>query len=217
MCARLATATAALASARGGSIMPTRPSSTRSSSMLSGSSKPDGSLPAAAAAHRCPERRPGWCAWQWRACAAPGRPAPRCASTARRDVARRARTGLPSSQTKSLFANRTSGAPFTKTRKTPGLSGSRCTVVWRLRSEVKGISAMRGKRANSDSPMPNLRAATISAPSVGSPCTRQRSSLCVSAASLASAAARSTCATASRAGEASVSGAPSMVKSPSGM
>ena len=44
MCARLATATATLASARGGSIMPTRPSSTRSSSMLSGSSKPDGRL-----------------------------------------------------------------------------------------------------------------------------------------------------------------------------
>ena len=56
MCARLATATAAFASVRGGSIMPTRPSNTRSSSMLSGSSIADvrpatasGSRPRAAA------------------------------------------------------------------------------------------------------------------------------------------------------------------------
>ena len=48
MCARLAVATATFASARGGSIMPTRPSSTRSSSMLSGSSIVDARLAAAA-------------------------------------------------------------------------------------------------------------------------------------------------------------------------
>ena len=73
----------------------------------------------------------------------------------------------------------------------PGWPDRRARVVWRLRSEVNGISAMRGTRASSCSVRPNLRAATISAPSVGSPCTFQRPSLLVSAASLTSAAARS--------------------------
>ena len=50
---------------------------------------------------------------------------------------------------------------------------------------------MRGTRASSCSVRPSLRAATIRAPSVGSPCTFQRPSLSVSAASLTSAAARS--------------------------
>ncbi len=40
---------------------------------------------------------------------------------------------------------------------------------WRLRSDVNGISAMRGKRASASSLTPSLRAATIRAPSVGSP------------------------------------------------
>jgi hypothetical protein len=38
-----------------------------------------------------------------------------------------------------------SGAPLTKTRNSSGFSRSRWTVVWRLRSDVNGISAMRGK------------------------------------------------------------------------
>ena len=103
------------------------------------------------------------------------------------------------------------------THSAAGSSGSRWTVAWRLRSEVNGISAMRVNRASSASVMPNLRAATMSAPSVGSPWTRQRPSPPTSAASFASAAACNVRPTASRACETSASGAPFTVKSPSGM
>ena len=81
ICAACATATAPFTSSRGGSIIPTRPSNTRSSSMSSGRSR--GAM--------------RWRRWidtqgrrrhdarrQWRACGAPGRQGRRCAVPARR-------------------------------------------------------------------------------------------------------------------------------------
>jgi hypothetical protein len=98
-------------------------------------------------------------------------------------------TAWPSSRTWRQCPSRISGAPLEKARSSPASSGSRWIVVCRLRSDVKGVSATRGRRASSDSVKRNLRAATTSIPSVGSPCTRQRSSLCVSVESLTRAAA----------------------------
>ena len=86
-------------------------------------------------------------------------------------------SGLGSSPTNSREhrASSTSGAPLVNTICLSPRSLSRCSVDISLRSEENGTSATRGNRGSSVSARsPALRAATISAPSVGSPSTIQR-------------------------------------------
>ena len=190
MCARLAMATAAFTSARGGSIMPTRPSRTRSSSMLSGSS-----MSTSVGARLCgsmPSAPPAACASRSPACAAPGRErfvAPRQLGAAvlveRDDLA-----GLPQV---AAFREQDLRRALHEHVQLTGLFA--IAMDGRVALALGGEGNLRNAREARQLGlgMPNLRAATISAPSVGSPCTRQRPSLCTSAASLASAAARSVC------------------------
>ena len=107
-----------------------------------------------------------------RASVARGRPARRWS---RKDLRRRARSaGAAPSPTSSCVhrVSSTSGAPLVKTSMRSLCSASVCTVLISLRSDENGTSPTRRKRASSASDRsPALRAATISAPSVGSPWT----------------------------------------------
>ena len=192
MPARRQASSAGSASGRGGSIMPTRPSSTRPLSRLSrrASSRraiasTRSALPAiaSAAASTC---------------------APMSASIGTHD---------PSARWIVLdAASTTSTAPFTQAKH--DACSPRCSVLMRRRSASNGISSMRGCAASSAALCwPALAAAAISAPSVGSPFTCQRpSSARSSRASVHSAAA------ASRSRSAGLTGsAPSpLLNSPSG-
>ena len=103
-------------------------------------------------------------------------------------------SGRASSPTSSCEqrVSRTSGAPLVKASRRSWRSASLCTVLISLRSEENGTSPRRAKRASSASASsPALRAATISAPSVGSPCTVQRPSRSCRTALLARSAAES--------------------------
>ena len=74
-------------------------------------------------------------------------------------------------------ASSTSGAPLMKAENSLSAPSPRCTVVINFRSAENGISATRGKCASrSAGCRPTLRAATMRAPSVGSPCTSHRPS-----------------------------------------
>ncbi len=83
-------------------------------------------------------------------------------------------------------ARSTSGAPLVSASRCSCRSASVCSVLISLRSDENGTSPTRAKRVSSaPASSPALRAATISAPSVGSPCTVQRPSRSCSTALLA--------------------------------
>ncbi len=170
MPAVLQVSTASLTSARGGSIMPTKPMKVMSRSK-SASSAPSG----------CAERRRKATA------------STRCPSLASSSLAASMRwrnssvigTASSPAHTWLVISNRPSTAPLVKATKGVSWHGMSVssggtltwwTVVIRLRSEVKGISATRGKRwSSSDLIKPSWAAANTSAPSVGSPNARYRS------------------------------------------
>ena len=114
-----------------------------------------------------------------RACAAPRRPARR--SPRRISARRSAVSGRGSSPTSSCEqrASSTSGAPLVKTSSALAafrVACGRCSSACARRRTAprrRARSARRARRRSS----PALRAATSSAPSVGSPCTVQRPSL----------------------------------------
>ncbi len=152
--------TAARASARGGSIIATRPSRVISDS-ASSSVAPDFRAIARtrrpSAAMRCSILR----IWS-QPCCVRG-------------------TSLPDSHCRVQLASTSSAAPF-EYATTP--ADAECSVVIRRRSEVNEISAVRGSRSLSWPGLsPALMAATTTAPSVGSPSTCQRPSRVTSRAS----------------------------------
>ena len=156
------------ASARGGSIMPIRPS--EDEILLDVARRRSSSARARVVRQRSGRRR--------RACAAPRRRAPRWR---RRISARRfGVSGRRSSPTSSCVqrASSTSGAPLVKTSSALlalGVACGPCSSACARRRTAprrRARSARRARRPRS----PALRAATISAPSVGSPCTVQRPS-----------------------------------------
>ena len=107
---------------------------------------------AAAACGSTPKRPPARCAWRSRACAAPGRRARRCAATSSARRSSSSGTTLPSSHDIAAFREQDLRRALDEDAQLVRASRDRrWTVVWRLRSEVKGISAMRGKRASSAS------------------------------------------------------------------
>ena len=140
-------ATAAGASGRGGSIMPTTPSSVSPCGISGGAAhpgacgSPGSSRRSAAARTRSPSPAR---ASQWAStspCAEEGRP---------------------------HRATIASGAPLTRVRRRP--PGSSCTVTISLRPESKGTSSIRGRaRRRSSGSTPRSRAASSRAISVGSP------------------------------------------------
>ena len=191
MPASRARATASRASARGGSIMPMSP---RKTSPCSAESSTRTSTPPRPSSRRRPEAAGG------------GEGAQRLVGerlVLARHASRRAgasATGSPPTSSWEQRGSSTSGAPLENNTRCESRSTSSCTVLISLRSDEKGSSPTRGQRVPSArSSRPALRAATISAPSVGSPCTHQRPSSCRSVALLASDAAVSVRSTPSRA------------------
>ncbi len=156
MRARRQSATAPLTSGRGGSSIPTRPSSVSSDS-----------------AAFCPGRGSGTCRW---ATARTRSPWEAIASFAAMTSARRSSVSRRRSPARSAALQRSRsscGAPLAYTRQPPPAL-SWCTVLMSLRPEPKGCSATRGAAASSAArSSPAFAAATSSAPSVVSPSTRQ--------------------------------------------
>ena len=188
MPACFARATASFASTRGGSIMPIRPANTRSCSTRS-SGCAACSTNASRVSHRpaTPSVRSAWPA--------------SCSFVSSMAARRSGVSGRRSSPTSSRVhrVSRTSGAPFVKTIPRSSCRPSRCIVLISLRSEEKGTSATRGSRSSSASELsPAFRAATSSAPSVGSPSTVHRPSVCWSEALFARSAAASACSSSMR-------------------
>ena len=116
--------TASRTSGRGGSIMPTMPTNTRSRSMSSASSGTWGRARVAKASTRsASSESPSATASAWaRSWSSMGR-------------------GPPSSMTKAQRGSSPSSEPLTAATTSPSRS---CTVAMRLRSESKGRSARRG-------------------------------------------------------------------------
>ena len=112
--------------------------------------------------------------------------------------------------------SRTSGAPLVNTIPACSSSVSRWIVLINLRSDENGTSPTRGSRlSRSASLRPHFRAATISAPSVGSPWTVQRPSRSSTAALLARSATASARSISSLSGP-SIDPPPSLWTDPSG-
>ena len=181
MPAPFARATASFASSRGGSIMPIRPRKTRSCSTRSSN---------AVALERVLRQRAEGDA---RACAAPRRPAPRWSPGSPRGAPRvRGRRLLAHQLVRAAREQdvRRALGEDEQTLLPLGVACGPCSSACaRRRTAPPPTRAKRASSASASSPA--LRAATISAPSVGSPCTVQRPSRSCSTALLARSAAAS--------------------------
>ena len=165
MPARFARATASLASSRGGSIMPISPAKTRSRSMCSPTSS-------RSSASRRPTR-----GTRRRACAARVAASASFASRISRRRVVGQRTPLLADQLVRAARQQHVGRAFREDEHAPARFRRRCGPCSSACARTRTAPRRRARSAGPDASAcrPAFRAATISAPSVGSPCDRPAS------------------------------------------